>query len=385
MKIILINNAYATGTHGGAERITERIAAGLERAGHEVFIIAAEPKKNFPAGGYFHQEKNIYFLPSDFFYLDKYPLWRRFFYHIFDSFNFIQAARIKKILRKEKPNLVITNNLKGLGLLSPAVIKNLKIKHIHILHDVQLLHPSGLMFWGKEKIIDSFLAGIYQAINKCLFGSPAAIISPSRWLLNLHIARGFFKKAEKKVLPNYFASFDSRIKEPTGETGVFRFIYVGQLEEHKGVRFLIETFREFLKDDFSAELLVVGSGSQEQEIKEISRECREIKILGKKNSAEVAELMLNADCLIVPSFCYENSPTVIYEAAASGLPVIASHLGGIPELIETVGGLTFTPGESAELLGKMRLLFTRPAESDKIKKKEAAYHRVDYIKEILSL
>jgi glycosyltransferase involved in cell wall biosynthesis len=95
------------------------------------------------------------------------------------------------------------------------------------------------------------------------------------------------------------------------------------------VRFLIETFREFLKDDFSAELLVVGSGSQEQEIKEISRECREIKILGKKNSAEVAELMLNADCLIVPSFCYENSPTVIYEAAASGLPVIASHLGGI--------------------------------------------------------
>lgn len=381
MKIVFINNVYATGKRGGAEKISERIVAGLKEKGHEVLVVATKPLNS---DFHFGIEKNVIFLPSRFFDLDKYPLWWRFFYHIFDCFNFIQASRVKKILLNKKPDLVITNNLKGLGFLLPGVIKKLKIKHIHILHDVQLLHPSGLMFWGKEKILESPWAKIYQFINRVLFDSPQVIVSPSKWLLDLHSSKNFFNNSKKKILPNYFKQLKIK-SEQKKKDGVFKFLYVGQLEEHKGIKFLVKNFIEFLKTNAKAELIIIGPGSQEEDLRKISLYNQEIKILGQKNSQEIMELMQQVNCLMVPSLCYENSPTVIYEAISEKLPVIASRIGGITELIEEAGGLLFEPQNSADLLDKMNLIFTHREESDKIIKKESEYKTKDYISEILAL
>jgi glycosyltransferase involved in cell wall biosynthesis len=378
MKIVIINNLYAPWVRGGAEKIAEKIVAGLEKAGQEVFVITTAPKGS--------RTEKIYYLESIFYNLGQYSLATRFFWHLWDLINFANRAKIKKILQEEKPDLVITHNLQGIGLLVPGLLRKMKIKHFHTLHDIQLLHPSGLMFWEKENILNSSPAKIYQAITRFLLGSPEAVISPSQWLLAEHEKRGFFNNSKKNILPNYFSEIRANlsIKYEISNTK-YQFLYVGQTEEHKGVKFLAETFLKFLEKNTNAELIIVGGGSRLEEIKKIAADKKEIKILGRKNEEEVKELMTQANCLIVPSLCYENSPTVIYEAITAGLPVIGARIGGITELLEAAGGVLFEPGNQDDLLEKMKLVFTHPEESDRIKTKEAAYQPPDYIAKLLDL
>ena len=67
--------------------------------------------------------------------------------------------------------------------------------------------------------------------------------------------------------------------------------------------------------------------------------------------ARLSEQYSKADYLIVPSLCYENSPTVIYEAFSIGLPVIASKIGGVSELVKNeYNGFVFEAGNAPEFL-----------------------------------
>jgi glycosyltransferase involved in cell wall biosynthesis len=376
MKIIIINNLYAPWVRGGADRVAQKLAEGLEKQDNEVFIISTAPAES-------RTERN-YYLPSIFYNLEKYPLVSRFFWHLWDIVNFVNAGKIKKILREKNPDLVITHNLQGIGYLLPALLRHLKIRHFHTLHDIQLLHPSGLMFWQKEKILTTFHARIYQTIMRWLMGSPAMVISPSHWLLEEHLKRGFFRKSETKVLPNYFQVFSPRLQIATTAHEKFTFLYVGQIEAHKGIRFLIEVFLNFKKNN-PTELIIAGSGSGLEELKKIVASHPEIKVLGGKSETEVEELMLAADCLVVPSLCYENSPTVIYEAIAANLPVIGAKLGGITELIDSAGGILFEPGNAGDLAEKMTGVIDNPAELDEIRSKQKSWVSPDYISELVKL
>ncbi|MDD4333340.1 MAG: glycosyltransferase [Patescibacteria group bacterium] len=355
MKIALINNLYEPLNRGGAERVAKIIAEGLKNSGHDVFIITTKPKSqlsivNQPTGG----QSSIYYINSLYYNLNKAPLLFRFFWHLVDMFSWKKYRAVKKILKKEKPNLVITHNLEGTGFLTPRAINSLKIKHIHYLHDIQLLHPSGLMYYGKEKIIDSWRAKIYQKITARLFASPETIISPSRWLLELHEKKGFFKNSQKIILPNPI-TFSSQEKENSNpEHKIFTFLYAGQMEKNKGVIFLLKTFLKFNNSD--CELIFIGNGSQASEAKKIAGGKKNIRFISWPGDEEIKKHIAQSDALIVPSLGYENSPSVIYEAALAGTPVIASRLGGIPELINLFGGFTFEPGNQVDLIRQINYL-----------------------------
>ena len=192
-------------------------------------------------------------------------------------------------------------------------------------------------------------------VCRLLFGSPDTVVSPSKWLLGMHEDRGFFKGSEKEVMPN---SIPPTPLTKGGAGGFFRFLYVGQIEEHKGVLFLIKTFKKAVSAHAGSlqntELLIVGDGSKMEEAKKNAAENENIKFLGRKNKEEVLEIMRQSDCLVVPSLCYENSPTVIYEAFAVGLPVMGANLGGIPELLGGGRGILFRTGDADDLAEKMR-------------------------------
>ena len=74
----------------------------------------------------------------------------------------------------------------------------------------------------------------------------------------------------------------------------------------------------------------------------------------KFQNDQILEIMAKADCLIVPSLCYENSPTVIYEAAYNNLPVLAANIGGISELLSMTGGISYEPSDYLDLEKKMQ-------------------------------
>jgi glycosyltransferase involved in cell wall biosynthesis len=331
MKIGLINNLYKPYQKGGAERIVEILYNELAELGHDVFVISTKAENKSQL-----EEKNAYYLKSNYSKLNQFSFVYRFFWQITNLVNIKKYQQINKIFKTEKPDLVITNNLMGLGLLTPKAIKKSGAHHLHVIHDIQLLHPSGLMYYGQEKIIKSIFAKTYQKITKKLIGNPL-VISPSRWLLELHQSCGLFKNSETQIINNPFV-YKNNVTKKTSNN----FIFIGQLEKHKGVDLFIDAAKRFLNYNF----IVVGDGS----LKEKITETKNLKVVGKKNPEEVIKLLRESAAIIVPSRCYENSPTVIYEAASTGTTAIAANLGGIPELIERFGGLLFEPDNLDSLI-----------------------------------
>jgi glycosyltransferase involved in cell wall biosynthesis len=105
------------------------------------------------------------------------------------------------------------------------------------------------------------------------------------------------------------------------------FLYLGRLTPEKGVHELLRAWT-----GVSARLLVVGEGPQADQLQ--SDAPQGVDFRGIATPSEVVDLLGRARALLVPSTWYEGQPRVILEAYAAGVPVIASRLGGVPELVE---------------------------------------------------
>lgn len=346
MKICLINNLYKPYNRGGAEKVTETIANGLIKAGHEVFIITTSPKAELRVTSC---ELRAYYLKSLYYSLNKLPKFFRPFWHIWNIFNLASYFKIKKILRDEKCGAVITNNLMGIGFLTPRAIKKLGIKHLHIAHDIQLIHPSGLIYYGREGIVDGLFAKTYAAICRYLFASPEAVIFPSNWLKNFYINRKFFANSKIDVLAN---PVDAAPVQTVEHKDSIKFLFIGQVEKHKGIFLLIDAFNRIKNSE--AELLIVGDGSQMEKAKNQTKNNKNINFLGWPGDEKADILLSTADCLVYPSLVYENCPNAIQRALAAGLQVVASDLGGIPELLKDGAGILFKPADAADLAEKIK-------------------------------
>lgn len=353
MKIGIITNLYPPYARGGAEHVVVRTVEALTELNHDVFIITGGPRKRqrkeidedrTPTERiYRFFPRNLYFILNDY----KQPWLVRLFWHIIDAFTFYGRKKVGEVLDEERPDVVITHNLKGIGLSIPHAVQKRGIPHVHIVHDLQLIYPSGLLFAGKEKI-SIFLKPIYalyQLICRCKLGTPDLVISPSTYLKDEYLKHGFFKKTKVEVMPNPAPKFVSE-ERSSRSPGPLRLLFVGQLEEHKGIKFLIEQIQKL---DMDAKLIVAGEGTYLPKLKKIAEKDKRIIYLGYISVDQLVSCFGVADALIVPSLCYENSPTVIYESLNAGVPVVASDIGGVGELVEDgKNGFLFKAGSETD-------------------------------------
>jgi len=328
MKICIIHNLWGDEARGGAESVLTLIVEALRTLGHHVVIITTQGKSKETIVSQIDGVQ-VYALPGRYLSLTKAPQWKRLIFHIISSVNLFSYLRVKKIIQAEKPEVVWTHNLVGIGSVIFCLFQKKNIRHLHTLHDIQLLHPSGLMIRGEEKIIDSVIAFVYQAIQKMYISSFSEIVSPSSWLLEIYRKKGFFIKNSCRVLTNPFSK-NNESEEHRVPNDFFTFLYVGQIEYHKGISVLIDSFKTITNQH--VRLVVVGEGSLLPEIQAQNSDTR-IEFLGRQTNSSVEIIMKTADCLVVPSLCYENFPTVILEAISLRIPVLASDFGGIKELI----------------------------------------------------
>ncbi len=394
MKICLINSLYKPYKRGGAEVVFRRIVKELKKDGHDVFVITLSGKKQ--KTDFFITEMDdlkVYrFYPKNIFSfieINSQPFWKRFIWHIIDTFNWHSYRQVKKILKLEKPDLVLSHNLKGLGYLTLRAVKNLKIKNIHTLHDVQLVNPSGLIIKGSEK--QFFLFKIFAQITKIIINSPDVVVSPSKWLLDFYNDYGFFEKSREVVLPNpvIINADEQQIVKRFDDQRV-TYMILGQLEEHKGILFLLDVFAKFNKLN-NCRLIVVGTGRLEDFLREKYKNSDWIEFLGFVPQKDLGRLVFKkVHYTIIPSLCYENSPSTIYDSFKYSTPVIASEIGGIPELVqEGVNGYTFEAGNKISLLNKLNMSlhnldnYQQMSENAKIRAKD--YDIKNYIYKILSL
>ena len=142
----------------------------------------------------------------------------------------------------------------------------------------------------------------------------------------------------------------------------FQIIAVGSLQEYKGHTYLIQACRLLLDEGVDFQCSIVGGGELAADLQRTIEKlglAEHVSLLGPKTEAEVAHLLAQAQCFVLPSVIIasgkmEGIPVVLMEALASRLPVIATHISGIPELIvDKQTGLLVPPRDSGALMKGM--------------------------------
>jgi colanic acid/amylovoran biosynthesis glycosyltransferase len=149
-----------------------------------------------------------------------------------------------------------------------------------------------------------------------------------------------------------------RPPEETSGERPFTILSVGTLHEVKGQSYLVEACRLLREARIELACKIVGDGPDR---KSLSRQiaaaglAEHVTLLGRRDRTEVAELLRTANVLAAPSVPTrsgkrEGIPVVLMEAMASGIPVVASGISGIPELVQDgLTGLLVPPGDSEAL------------------------------------
>jgi glycosyltransferase involved in cell wall biosynthesis len=178
-------------------------------------------------------------------------------------------------------------------------------------------------------------------------------ICPSRFLLERLAERGIPRRKLVHVPLFVDETFFTPGAAPKDSRAPF--LYVGQLEPHKGIDVAIEAVARVP----GARLRIVGRGPRADEIAAHAARAApgRIELLGWRDRSGVREEMRGARALLVPSLWYENSPLVILEAAGCGTPAVVSDVGALPELVaEGETGLRFRVGDAAALAARVERL-----------------------------
>lgn len=362
MNIGIVSNLYPPYARGGAEQIAWRTAHALYARGHKVFVLSTMPYGG-PSSAFAleaePQLETVYrFFPPNFYHplsSGSAPFPVRALWHVVDLLSPVPGRMLKRAATEEKPDVILTHNLKGIGLQVVPAIRELGLPHLHVIHDVQLSVPSGLLMYGKEKsfLNSGFLRRWYEKAVQAVVGSPDVVISPSKFLADFYRERGFFPDSRMEFLPNPAPETHVPVRGPR-PPGPVRLLFAGQLEDHKGIRFLLQALASM---DIPYVLHVAGDGSLAKELAAWAEGDRRVLYHGFVSLENLMKLFAICDAVVVPSLCYENSPTVIYESLLAGVPVIASNIGGVGELVKDgENGFLVTPGKRQELLAAVRRL-----------------------------
>lgn len=364
MRILLINKYLFP--KGGADRHFFALKELLERNGHQVIVFAMEHPQNIPSPY------------SDYF------VSRTDFEHVRFSWNGLRAAarmvwsfeaarKIDALIRATKPDIAHIHSI--YHQISPSILPVVKKHGIPVVmtaHDFHLISPNYNLFHDgaicerckptryyraifhrcvKHSYIASAVAAKAQYLHRWLGvyrKNISAFISPSRFLLNMmhewntHFAREY-------VLANFVAMQN----DPNPTPGDY-FLYLGRLSPEKGVDVLVEAAR-----NVSARIVIAGTGPEERRLRNMAAEhsLTNVEFVGYQSADAVQQLLRGCRAVIAPSRGYEHCPLAILESFAAGKPVIASCIGGIPELVmDGTNGLLISADNAEQLAAAMNKL-----------------------------
>ncbi len=226
-------------------------------------------------------------------------------------------------------------------------------------------------------MLASGLAGIPFSFTE---HGPAIFFEVDRWALGEKIARARFVVAISHFCRSQLMLFSDPVhwgkiaivhcgvdpavygREPRGVFGK-RVVFVGRLDPVKGAPLLIEAIARVLPTHPEARLTLVGDGPARAMAETKAAElgiAAAVTFAGFQSQGRVAALLEEADMLVLPSFA-EGVPVVLMEAMASRIPVIASRVAGVQELVEDgVAGFTVPPGDVDTLAERMARLMADP-------------------------
>jgi glycosyltransferase involved in cell wall biosynthesis len=244
-------------------------------------------------------------------------------------------------IREKMPQIDLVHH----NILYPAGIVALRLKKKYNIPYIITENWTGYLPSKNIK-----LDALQKHLSKKIAANAACITPVSLDLKNAMLAHGFLGRYE--IIYNVM---DTRLFFPAKERrkdGKIRFLHISSLDDaHKNISGMLRVAKQLSLIHPELEFRFVGDGDTSPHI----RYAKELGIYntsaffeGTKTTAEVAQLMREADCFLMFSN-YENLPCVIIEALASGLPVVSSTAGGIPEHISEDKGLLVAPRDETAL------------------------------------
>ena len=337
MNILIVHNHYQL--PGGEDAVVENEAKLLKSHGHKVILYTRD---NGELKEFSKFQKLL--LPFTFLYNPR------------------TAREIKKIIKKESIDIVHVHNT--LMLISPAVYYAARAKKVPVvqtIHNFRLLCPGATFFRDGAVCEDCLTKGLSCAVkHSCYRGSKAqtlACVISTRY----HRMRGIYKKLNyicltefnrRKLLnlqgipPEHVAVKPNFVEQTEGLVPQMdradRIIFAGRLEELKGLRVLLESWR--LLGPAAPRLVLCGTGPLEEWCLSFIQEnkMRNVTLAGKLPNENVRRLLATSRALILPTQCYEGFPMTIAEAFSVGTPVLVSDLGNAGSLVrEGYTGMKF--------------------------------------------
>lgn len=186
------------------------------------------------------------------------------------------------------------------------------------------------------------------------------------------------------VVPN---AVDTSLFRPGAGDGGRRLVTVGLLQRQKGVDILLRALARVQESRPDVRLDVVGDGPERAEYERLRSTLGlddSVTFHGFKPKSEVASVLAASDLFVLASR-FENNPCVLVEAQAAGLPIVASSVGGIPEIVEK-DGLLAPPEDVDALSARILEALQRLGEYDRAAIAERARERygVDHVARLLA-
>lgn len=364
-RVLFVHNAYQH--KGGEDSVAAEEIALLESRGHQVET-------------YFRHNDDIAGLSS--LAAARQTVWSSRTTHDL-------AARVDRF----RPDIIHVHNT--FPLISPSLYwaaERAGVPVVQTLHNFRLLCLNAL-FLRKGRVCEDCLGHLpWRGVARACYRESPAASAVLAAMLTLHRGLGTYRNkvaryialnefcrgkfiegglpAERVVVKPNFVDFAAPESAP--RAGL---LFVGRLSVEKGVATLVRAMA-LLPD---ARLRVAGDGPEAALLDDAAGVTR----LGSLPGEAVRHEMSRAVALVVPSICYENFPRTIAEAFACGLPVIASRIGALADIVcDGETGLLFEPGNPHDLAGKMAWAQAHPEQMAAMGRKARAQYEAEFSAEV---
>jgi len=377
VRILQINKYHRV--LGGADRVYFQTIDVLRRRGHEVIPFSSRA----PGEEVVESPYSSFFVEN---LAQKLPLRLedRSRIYLRGIYNLDACRSLEKLIRATKPQVAHVHNIHY--QISPSifdVLRRYDIPVVMTLHDYRLICPNGYLY-TEGAVCERCKGGrFYNAVlHRCLYNSwaPSVLgataayahaalriyravdryITHSRFVERKMIQFGL--ASEKLVylpVPVKAAAFSSKVS--AGEY----FLQVGYVVPQKGPQVAIEAIQRTK----GGRLVIVGEGPL---VESLGRKVREgsiqrVSLAGFLSGSKLWDLFRGSLALVVPSLFHEPLGMVVLEAYALAKAVIASRVGGIPEIVEDGRtGLLVRPGDIEELASAMQALLDHPDRAEEM-------------------
>ncbi len=381
--VLAINKFYYR--FGGVETYYFSLIEMLQKRGHPIAAFAMQHPRNEPSPWAW-----AFVSPVD--YADRRP-WARLRAAARALYSFEARRKLDQLLRAFRPDVAHLQHI--YRQLSPAVLDALAARGVPIVqtvHDYWMVCPNRRMYLTRPQRMCYRCKGgrFYHAIiQRCVYDGLATSVLGAMEAYLQRLTQIYRRRVRTFIVPSRFMA--QRLAEaeidPTRIVTLPYFLeasqftpnfdgegvlFVGRLEVEKGVQVLLQAARMLPTIPFR----IAGSGSSEAAFKAQAANLANVSFLGGLSPEQVRAAMQQARIVVVPSVWHDIAPLVLLEAFASGTPVVATAVGGIPEIVrDGETGLLVPPGDATAMAEAVQKLYNTP--SDVASMGKAARHYVE--------